>query len=187
MDESPHSSIVSEREEQKCFPLQADSHREPPEVINWVPLLIAGLKGTKTHVSSLLPNVQHKHWWIFTRVLLGRPQPALPGGEGQCRPMQTGSGLPFCLGCLPGRFQYNRSSQGSWYWGGNNEGRTKQNTDLIWNKNLFRNLKGKLRNSKFTCFKRPQNFVSSLVETVCCTHWQQHQPFYFLNRWWWDH
>lgn len=32
--ESLHGSIVSEREEQKCFLLQADSYIEPPEVIN---------------------------------------------------------------------------------------------------------------------------------------------------------
>lgn len=64
-DESLHGSIVSEREEQKCFLLQADSYIEPPEVINWVPLLITGLKGTKIHILFLLLNLQHKHLWIL--------------------------------------------------------------------------------------------------------------------------
>lgn len=45
-DESLHGSIVSETEEQEWILLQADSYMEPPEVINWVPLLITGLKGT---------------------------------------------------------------------------------------------------------------------------------------------
>ena len=45
-DESLHDLIVSETEEQEWILLQADSYMEPPEVRNWVPLLITGLKGT---------------------------------------------------------------------------------------------------------------------------------------------
>lgn len=46
-DESLHGSIVSEMGKQERILLQADSDMEPPEVINWLPLLITDLKGTE--------------------------------------------------------------------------------------------------------------------------------------------
>lgn len=172
MDESPHSSIVSEREEQ-TFPAASSQLQEPPEVTHWAPLLITGLKRTKIHILSLHECSAQALVDFTSRVRLGVLR-LLYLEEKNSVARKWGQPLPFCLGCPLRRFQHNRSWTGSWYWGENKEGRANK-TQILFEIKMVRT--EKLRIVRLHVSK-DQNFVPITINTVCCTHWQ-HQLFYF--------